>query len=538
MGRILKLSGSIAVIELDTRLGEMIYLGEEKLLGEVLRVEGNTAIVQSFEDLTGLRPNEPAVGTGRLLEFQLGPGMLTRVFDGLQRSMEAQGDDIFLKRGKGLGGIPDSKWKFEPSVKKGDMIQPGQAIGSVQEGPIDHKILPHPGVKGEIEAIKKGTFGLKETVAIIGGIEVQLSHQWPVRKPRYLPKLPPTELFVTGQRVIDMLFPLTVGGSALVPGGFGTGKTQLLFQLVRYAPIDIVIYVGCGERGNEIIQLMTELNELEREGMKLSNRTILIANTSNMPVAARSASIFAGITVAEYFRDQGKNALLVTDSLSRWAEAEREVASRMGIIPGEGGYPPYMATQLAEFFERSGKCMTPQGKGSVTLISSVSPTGGDITEPVTQAAMKTAGSILVLNNKLAYRRHYPAIDWTKSFSNYRHEHEPERLELQRILSEASELEKLAGIVGLDNLSDQQQVHLWFSELIKEAFLRQNAFHPIDKFCPHEDQVKISRALLHSFKKARDAMHIPHELYEKMVNSKLSRGEQLDDLLEEIGYVET
>lgn len=527
MGRILKLSGSIAVVELDTSLGELIFLGEENLLGEVLRVEGRTAIVQAFDDLTGLRPGEPAKNTGRLLEFELGPGMLNQIFDGLQRNLKPKGNEIFLKRGKGLGGLEEIPWPFKPTVKKGQEVTPGQAIGVVKEGPINHLIVPLLAKKAVVNEIHEGKFKPKDTVAIIGDERIPLSHNWPVRKTRPGKKLVPEELFVTGQRVIDTLFPLAIGGSGLVPGGFGTGKTQLLFQFVKNAPIDVVIYVGCGERGNEIVQLMHELQELKKDDMKLIERTILIANTSNMPVAARSASIFAGITTAEYFRDQGKHVLCIVDSLSRWAEAEREVASRMGIIPGEGGYPPYMSTQLAEFFERSGLIETPQGPGSVTLVASVSPTGGDITDPVTQAAMKTAGSILVLNSKLAYQRHYPAVDWIKSFSSYKHKHESLRYEMLRILAQASDLERLAGIVGLENLTPDQRLILWYSDVLKEGFLRQSAFHPIDRFCPHDDQIKLTDMLLKFYNYSKKKMMIPEQLFEQLVTAKLKRGKELE-----------
>lgn len=527
MGKLLKIVGSIAEVELNTSLGELVFLGEEKLLGEVLRVEGTKAIVQAFDDLTGLRPGEPAVGTGRLLEFELGPGMLNNVFDGLQRIMKPKGDEIFIKRGLGLGGLPDKKWKFIPKVKKGRDVVGGEMIGIVNEGPIKHNIIVPPDVRGKVDEIHEGIFSLNESIAVVDEQEIHLSHRWPVRTMRPGKRIVPNDMFITGQRVVDTLFPIALGGSGLVPGGFGTGKTQLLFQLVRYAPVELVIYVGCGERGNEIEQLLNELNELERDGMKIANRTVVLANTSNMPVAARSASIFAGITMAEYFRDQGKHVLLVVDSLSRWAEAEREVASRMGIMPGEGGFPPYMSTQLAEFFERAGLVETPQGPGSATLIASVSPTGGDITEPVTQAAMKTAGSILVLNSRLAYSRHYPAIDWLKSFSNYRHEHHDVRTALMNILSQASELEKLVGIVGVENLAQEQRLLLWYSEVLKETFLRQNAYHPIDKFCPFEDQIKLAKMLLNFYKHTRNRGIIPTQLYETLVSSKFKREDELE-----------
>jgi V/A-type H+-transporting ATPase subunit A len=533
VGRILKLAGSIVVVELDTSLGELVFLGDENLLGEVLRVEGKTAIVQAFDDLTGLRPGEPAKNTGSLLEFELGPGMLNRVFDGLQRSLEPKGEEIFLKRGKGLGGLEQTQWSFKPIVKKGDEIKPGQAIGVVKEGPIDHLIVPKLSKKSVVNEIYDGKFKPKDIVAVIEGNETTMSHGWPVRKIRPGMKLVPEELFITGQRVIDTLFPLALGGSGLVPGGFGTGKTQLLFQFVKHAPVEVVLYVGCGERGNEIVQLLHELQELKKGEMKLIERTILLANTSNMPVAARSASIFAGITIAEYFRDQGKHVLCVVDSLTRWAEAEREVSSRMGIMPGEGGYPPYMSTQLAKFFERSGMIETPQGPGSVTLVASVSPTGGDITEPVTQAAMKTAGSILVLNNKLAYQRHYPAIDWIKSFSSYKHKHESIRLEMLRILAQASDLERLAGIVGIENLTPDQRLLLWYSEVLKEGFLRQNAFHPIDKFCPHKDQINLVKMLVDFYKSSRNKMMIPEKLFEELVAAKFMRGNELEKHSEKV-----
>lgn len=527
MGRILSLSGSIVVVELDTSLGELVFLGEENLLGEVLRVEGNTAIVQAFDDLTGLRPGEPAKNTGRLLEFQLGPGMLNGVFDGLQRDLKPKGDEIFLKRGKGLGGLKDALWQFKPTVKKGQPVKPGQAIGAVKEGPLEHLIVPLLEKEGIVTQISEGKFKPNDIVAVIDGKDVPLSHYWPVRKIRPGTKLVPEELFITGQRVIDTLFPLAIGGSGLVPGGFGTGKTQLLFQFVKNAPIDVVLYVGCGERGNEIVQLLHELQELERDGMKLIERTILLANTSNMPVAARSASIFAGITVAEYFRDQGKHVLCIVDSLSRWAEAEREVASRMGIMPGEGGYPPYMSTQLSEFFERAGLVETPNGPGSVTLVGSVSPTGGDITDPVTQAAMKSAGAILILNSKLAYQRHYPAVDWIKSFSNYQHKHETLRHEMLRILAQASDLERLAGIVGLENLTPDQRLLLWYGDVLKQGFLQQSAFHPIDKFCPHEDQIKLMHMLVTFYRHSQKKMLIPENLFESLVSAKTMRGDDLD-----------
>lgn len=525
-GEIYKISGPIVVAKnlKNVAVGEQVEVGNEGLIGEINRVTENEVYIQVYEDTTGLKPGEPVKPTGRLLSIQLGPGLIGSILDGTGRRLEILKNKtgVFITRGEKVPTLPDRTWHFVPEVKKGDVVDEGAIIGNVEEtSRIAHRIMVPPGIKGEVEFIHpEGDVSIDEPVAKISGKEVFLYQWWPVRKTRpYKRKLLSKELLFTGQRVIDFFFPILKGGAAAIPGGFGTGKTVLQHQLAKWSDADIVVYIGCGERGNEMTQVLTEFPEIKdpRTGKSIMERTILIANTSNMPVTAREASIYTGITIAEYYRDMGYHVALMADSTSRWAEALREIAGRMEEMPAEEGFPAYLASRLAQFYERAGLVETLSGKtGSVSIIGAVSPPGGDFSEPVTMNTKRMVGTFWALSKELAWARHFPSIDWMESYSGYLDRtqewwakkdksFEQMRAEFMKILEEDNKLQQIVKLVGPEALPDQQRLVVEMAKIIKEAFLQQNALDPVDTYCSPEKQLLMARVISKFYKRARQLM---------------------------------
>ena len=513
-----------------------VRVGRLGLLGEVIRLDGDQATIQVYEDTLGLSLGEEVEALGEPLMVELGPGLLSSTFDGVQRPLELlrqeQGD--FIARGLSIPALSRTvSWNFIPFVKVGEKVGPGDVLGTVQETErIVHRIMVPPGMSGEIQKIRSGNFTIEETVAVLDNrVELKLMQRWPVRDPRpFKERLAPTLPFVTGQRVFDMVFPMAMGGTAIVPGGFGTGKTVAEQSLAKYARAEIIIYIGCGERGNEMTEVLSDFPQLQdpQTGRPLMERTILVINTSNMPVAAREASIFTGITMAEYYRDMGYNVALMADSTSRWAEALREISSRLEEMPGEEGYPTYLATRLSHYYERGGRvaCLgssAPSASGggdrigSVTIVSAISPPGGDFSEPVTQSSMRIAGGLWALDSDLAHRRHFPAINWKRSYSLYTDLLDPWyqknvapdwprlRAWLMGLLQKEEELLEVVQLVGVDALQDEQRVILEVCRLIREEYLRQSAFSEVDASCPLEKQYWMLKVLLEFHDFSRDAI---------------------------------
>ena len=513
-GKIIRVAGPLVVAELEAKMNEMVRVGEEGLIGEVIRIEGKKAYIQVYEDTTGLRPGDPVEGTGEPLCAELGPGLLTNIFDGLQRPLKTISElcGIFIKRGVKEPALDRKKeWEFVPLVKPGEEVHEGQRIGYVQETEaIKHYILVPPGVNGKVEEIYEGKFTVLDTVAKIDGKEIKMMQKWPVRIPRpYRQKIPYNYPFITGVRVLDVMFPIAKGGSAAVPGPFGSGKTVITQQLAKWSDADVVVLIGCGERGNEMTDVLEEFPELvdPKTGRKLIERTVIIANTSNMPVAARESSVYMGITIAEYFRDMGYSVLLVADSTSRWAEAMREVSGRLGEMPGEEGFPAYLAKRLAEFYERAGRVITLGGyEGAVTIAASVSPPGGDFSEPVTQNTLRFVGALWALSAKLAARKHFPAIDYLISYTKhfeYLEEYFKEKFgeefikireEFFRILRREAELQEIVAVVGPEALPEEDQAILHYARVIREGFLQQDAFNPNDSYSPFEKTWKLMKII--------------------------------------------
>jgi V/A-type H+-transporting ATPase subunit A len=518
-GRIVRIAGPVmGAVGLDNvRLFDVVYVGELGLVGEVIRLSGNLTTIQVYEDTSGVRVGEPVQGTGRPLGARLGPGLLGRVFDGLQRPLEflAEASGDYVQRGVRASPLPvDILWDFTPCVKIGDYIGPGDLLGVMPESrTIQHRIMMPPGRSGRIAEIHGGKFDLNEVIAILElegnhsdrHLEITLTQQWPVRRPRPVhARLAAREPLITGTRIIDTFFPVSKGGSAIIPGGFGTGKTVTEHSLARWAEADVVVYVGCGERGNEMTEVLEEFPLLEdpRTGAPLMERTVLIANTSNMPVAAREASIYTGITIAEYYRDMGYDVLLLADSTSRWGEALREISGRLEEMPGEEGYPAYLAARLAEFYERAGRAICLGSRtgsddghriGSVTVVGAVSPPGGDFSEPMTQNSMRVVGTFWGLDYDLSRRRHFPAINWTTSFSLYDFkEWYSDRVaddwnelngEAMALLQREVELLEIVQLVGPDALAEAERAVLAVARMLREDFLQQSAYHEVDRFCP-------------------------------------------------------
>jgi V/A-type H+-transporting ATPase subunit A len=507
-GRILALSGSVVRAALDTPLvmRELVYVGAERLIGEVVVLDGREASIQVYEETSGLRLGDPVSGTGQPLTIELGPGLLGNIFDGVQRPLAVlarEGGD-FIGRGRAAAPLDRARvWMFEPRVAVGDQVAPGQAIGVVQEtAALAHPILVPPDVAGRVATIADaGPRRVTDVVARVGERDLTLIQRWRARRPRpFLERMPLDVPLVTGQRVLDTFFPLARGTAAAMPGGFGTGKTVTQHQLCRYAHADVIVFVGCGERGNEITHLLRELPELidPRTQRLLAERTILIANTSNMPVSAREASIFTGVTVGEYYRDLGYHVLLLADSLSRWAEALREISGRLEEMPAEEGYPPYLSTALAGFYERAGRVVTLGGaEGSLTIISAISPPAGDLTEPVTRHAQRFVRTFWTLDRQLAAARVFPAVSMRDSYSEVPVTIAPEwralRAQALEFLEQSARAEETARLVGSDALPERERTLLRRAGEFQQAFLAQNAFDPEDAYCPPEKQIAMLRA---------------------------------------------
>ena len=495
----------VTATDLDARMNDVVYVGTEGLMGEVIEIEGNETTIQVYEETSGISPGQPVESTGAPLSVDLGPGMLDTIYDGVQRPLdvlEEQMNSAFLDRGVDAPGIDLEKtWDFTPEVEEGDEVEAGDIVGTVPETPsIDHKVMVPPDSEGgEVVGIESGEFTVEETVVELDtGEEIAMHQEWPVREARPADeKQTPTTPLVSGQRILDGLFPLAKGGAAAIPGPFGSGKTVTQQQLAKWADADIVIYVGCGERGNEMTEVIDDFPELEdpTTGNALMDRTCLIANTSNMPVAARESCVYTGITIAEYFRDMGYDVALMADSTSRWAEAMREISARLEEMPGEEGYPAYLAARLSEFYERSGYFRNLNGTdGSVSVIGAVSPPGGDFSEPVTQNTLRIVKTFWALDADLAERRHFPAINWNESYSLYRDQLDPwfeenvnEDWSTTRqwaidTLDEEDELQEIVQLVGKDALPEDQQLTLEVARYLREAWLQQDAFHDVDTYC--------------------------------------------------------
>lgn len=510
------------------RMYDRVIIGEMGLQGEVIRLDGDIATCQVYEDTTGLSLDEPVISTGEPLLVELGPGLLGSVFDGVQRPLGAvaavSGD--FISRGIATPALArDRRFPFTPLMKTGETARPGDVLGEVPEVPgLAHRILAPPGVSGKIEWIGEGGFSLTEPVVRLeDGRTMTMVQRWPVRVPRPAARrLPPGVPFLTGQRVFDVLFPVAAGGTAVVPGGFGTGKTVVEQTLAKYAAADVIVYVGCGERGNEMTEVLEEFPRLvdPRTGGPLMDRTVLVVNTSNMPVAAREASIYTGITIAEYYRDMGYSVAMMADSTSRWAEALREISSRLEEMPGEEGYPTTLGTRLAQFYERAGRVTCLGGgnrTGALTLISAISPAGGDFSEPVTQASLRVAGALWGLDLALAHRRHYPAVDWKVSFSQYTTSLDPwfrenaapdwpeTRARLMRTLEREAEVQEIVQLVGIDAIPEEERILLDAAEILRESYLRQNAFSPVDGTCPPAKQSMMLKVIFAYFDHLKAAL---------------------------------
>ncbi|MCD6383502.1 MAG: ATP synthase subunit A [Thermoplasmata archaeon] len=534
-GHITMIAGPVvkAAGMMGTRMYDVVLVGEERLIGEVIGLEGDVATVQVYEETGGISPGEPVYPTGTPLAVELGPGIMGMIYDGIQRPlekiMERTGD--YIRRGVEVEALPrEIKHHFVPKVSVGDKVTSNSILGTVQETPVvEHRVMVPPVINGEIAFIaEEGEYTVEDVVAKVktaGGEvkELTMMQKWPVRHARpfakkYDPELP----LITGQRVLDTFFPIAKGGTAAIPGGFGTGKTVTQHQLAKWCDADIIVYIGCGERGNEMTDVLREFPKLvdPRTGEPLMNRTVLIANTSNMPVAAREASVYTGITIAEYFRDMGYHVALMADSTSRWAEALREISGRLEEMPGEEGYPAYLASRLANFYERAGlvEVGTPDGRvGSVSVIGAVSPPGGDFSEPVTQNTLRIVKVFWALDAKLADRRHFPSINWLKSYSLYLEKVAPwwarnvspdwlsRRQEAMKLLQEESELQEIIQLVGPDAIPPAQQIVLETARMLREDFLQQNAFHEVDTFCPERKQYRMLNIILKFYRLATKAL---------------------------------
>ena len=512
---------------------EMVEVGNERLIGEIIRLEGDVATIQVYENTSGIKPKEEVFGTGAPLSAELGPGLLGNIYDGIQRPLEFIHEKTgpFIKRGTKTEALhPDKPWPFVPKMKVGAKVVAGDIIGTVKETDlIEHRILVPPTVQGKlVEIAEKGEYTIKDTIAKVESdgkqINLQMAQRWPVRKPRpYKQRLLPSVPLITGQRIIDTFFPIAKGGTATIPGGFGTGKTVTQHQLAKWSDADIIVYIGCGERGNEMVDVLTSFPELRdpRTGKPLMDRTVLIANTSNMPVSAREASIYTGIMIGEYYRDMGYAVALMADSTSRWAEALREVSGRLEEMPAEEGFPSYLPTRLAEFYERTGIVKTlgsDDRTGSICAIGAVSPPGGDFSEPVTQHTKRFTSVFWALDKDLADARHYPAINWIQSYSGYINdltdwwsenvskEWREYREEAMRILQREDELNEIVKLVGPDALPDRQRLILESARIIRNVFLQQNALDPIDTYCLPVKQVKMLQIILEFYHLAEQVVN--------------------------------
>ncbi len=544
-GTIKKVAGPLVIAEgmRDANMFDVVRVSDARLIGEIIEIHGDQASIQVYEETSGLGPGAPVESTGVPMSVELGPGLIGNIYDGIQRPLEeimkATGGNL-LQRGVEVPSLKrDKKWPFEAKLAVGDRVEPGDVLGTVQETDVVvQKIMTPVGVSGQIKSISSGDFTVTETIAVVtddsgADHEVTLMHKWPVRKERpYKKKLSPDKPLVTGQRVIDTLFPIAKGGVAAVPGPFGTGKTVVQHQLAKWADADIVVYIGCGERGNEMTDVLNEFPELKdpKTGKSLMERTVLIANTSDMPVAAREASVYTGITIAEYFRDMGYSVALMADSTSRWAEALREMSGRLEEMPGEEGYPAYLGSRLAQFYERAGRVITlgaDEREGALSVIGAVSPAGGDISEPVTQATLRIVKVFWGLDSSLAQRRHFPAINWLTSYSLYldnmaayfSEQVEEDWNELRNrmmvLLQDEDKLNEMVQLVGMDALSAPDRLKLETARSVREDFLHQDAFHDIDTFTSLPKQHQMMKLVLDFYDHSTEA---------------LEKGAQVDDLV--------
>ena len=543
-GKITKVSGPLIEASglSDANIYDVVEVSKDKLIGEIIEMRGDVASIQVYEETTGIGPGDPVVSTGHPLSVELGPGMLRHMYDGIQRPLEKLEDlaGNFLKRGVTAPALNrETKWEFEPKKSVGDEVVAGDILGTVEETKVlTHKIMVPYGIKGKLKDIKSGEFTVEETIAVIetedGDKEINMIQKWPVRNARpSRNKLDPDEPLITGQRVIDTFFPVAKGGTSAIPGPFGSGKTVVQHQVAKFADADMVVYVGCGERGNEMTDVLNEFPELidPRTGESIMERTVLIANTSNMPVAAREASIYTGITLGEYFRDMGYNVAMMADSTSRWAEALREMSGRLEEMPGDEGFPAYLASRIADFYERSGKVEVLGNRdeeGSLTVIGAVSPPGGDLSEPVTQATLRIVKVFWGLDYDLSYQRHFPAINWLTSYSLYQDKMDKYidtnvnenfstmRKRAMSLLAQESSLQEVVRLVGRDALSDDDKLKLDVTKSIREDYLQQNAFHDVDTFCSLRKQNIMLDLILYNYDRSLEALSNGVEI-EKLEN---------------------
>ncbi|MBU5455541.1 V-type ATP synthase subunit A [Caproiciproducens sp. MSJ-32] len=573
-GRIIKVSGPLVVAEgmEHSNIHDMVKVGENGLIGEIIEMREDRASIQVYEQTTGIGPGDPVISTGEPLSIELGPGLIESMFDGIQRPLAAFAEKAgspFLKKGISVNSLNRERlWTFNPILEIGAEVEAGDVIGTVQETPVVlHKIMVPYGIKGTIKEIKSGDFTVTDTVCIVetekGDKELTLMQKWPARKGRPVArKLKPEGPMVTGQRVIDTFFPVAKGGAAAVPGPFGAGKTVVQHQIAKWGDTEIVVYVGCGERGNEMTDVLNEFPELKdpKTGESLMKRTVLIANTSDMPVAAREASIYTGITIAEYFRDMGYSVSIMADSTSRWAEALREMSGRLEEMPGDEGYPAYLGSRLADYYERAGKavCLGKEGRiGTITAIGAVSPPGGDISEPVSQATLRIVKVFWGLDAQLAYKRHFPSINWLNSYSLYEEtvdnwmnrevaeDWSALRKEAMALLQEESSLQEIVSLVGIDALSEKDRLKLEIAKSIREDYLQQNAFHEVDTYTSLNKQYKMLKLILSFRKEAEKALEAGvyineilnlAELRDKIARSKYiteSELSKIDDIAAEV-----
>ena len=563
-GKITRVSGPLVEAKglSDANIYDVVEVSKDKLIGEIIEMRGDVANIQVYEETTGIGPGDEVVSTKAPLSVELGPGLLERMYDGIQRPLEKlellAGE--FLKRGVTAPPLNREKlWEFKAEKEVGDEVIPGDILGSVDEtSVINHKIMVPNGIKGKVKEIKDGEFTVDQTVAVIetenGDKELNMIQKWPVRSPRpFNRKLDPDTPLITGQRVIDTFFPVAKGGAASIPGPFGSGKTVIQHQIAKYADADVVIYVGCGERGNEMTDVLDEFPELidPKTGESIMKRTVLIANTSNMPVAAREASVYTGITMAEYYRDMGYSVALMADSTSRWAEALREMSGRLEEMPGDEGFPAYLASRIADFYERSGKVIVNgqvEKEGSLSVIGAVSPPGGDLSEPVTQATLRIVKVFWGLDYDLSYQRHFPAINWLNSYSLYQDKMDSyidktvdekfskNRMRAMSLLQQESSLQEIVRLIGRDGLSDDDKLKLDVTKSLREDFLQQNAFHETDAFCPMEKQDLMLDTILYFYDKSLEALSDGAnldrleelEVKEKITRLKLIKDENLEE----------
>ena len=563
-GKITRVSGPLVEAKglSDANIYDVVEVSKDKLIGEIIEMRGDVANIQVYEETTGIGPGDEVVSTGSPLSVELGPGLLERMYDGIQRPLEKlelmAGE--FLKRGVTAPPLDREKiWEFKAEKEIGDEVIPGDILGTVDEtSVINHKIMVPNGISGKIKEIKDGEFTVEDTVAVIetkdGDKKLNMIQKWPVRSPRpYNRKLDPDTPLITGQRVIDTFFPVAKGGAASIPGPFGSGKTVIQHQIAKFADADVVIYVGCGERGNEMTDVLDEFPELidPKTGESIMKRTVLIANTSNMPVAAREASVYTGITLAEYYRDMGYSVALMADSTSRWAEALREMSGRLEEMPGDEGFPAYLASRIADFYERSGKVIVNgqvEKEGSLSVIGAVSPPGGDLSEPVTQATLRIVKVFWGLDYDLSYQRHFPAINWLNSYSLYQDKMDSyidktvdekfskNRMRAMSLLQQESSLQEIVRLIGRDGLSDDDKLKLDVTKSLREDFLQQNAFHETDAFCPMEKQDLMLDTILYFYDKSLEALSDGAnldrleelEVKEKITRLKLIKDENLEE----------